>query len=67
MTDALLSAPGQLILVGNETNLESAPLDAITRRSRDLAGTLHQDLAARCDQIILTVTSLPLTVTGGAA
>lgn len=69
--DALLNAaastPGRLILVGNETNLGIVPLDELTRRFCDLAGTLHQGLAARCDQVILTVAGLPVTVKGGAA
>ena len=72
LLNAVATAPGELILVGNETNLGVSPLDALTRRFCDLAGTLHQDLAARCDRVILTVAGLPLTVKtpdiqGGAA
>ncbi|WP_083845692.1 bifunctional adenosylcobinamide kinase/adenosylcobinamide-phosphate guanylyltransferase [Thiocystis violascens] len=51
----------------NETNLGIVPLDALTRRFRDLAGTPYQDLAACRDRLIPTVAALPLTVTGGAA
>jgi adenosylcobinamide kinase/adenosylcobinamide-phosphate guanylyltransferase len=61
---AVASAPGRLILVGNETGLGVVPLGALSRRFCDLAGVLHQDLAARCDQVILTVAGLPLALKG---
>ena len=56
--------PGRLIFVGNEVNLGVIPADALTRRYCDLAGTLHQELAARCEQVVLTVAGLPLVVKG---
>jgi adenosylcobinamide kinase/adenosylcobinamide-phosphate guanylyltransferase len=59
-------APGRLILVGNETSMGVVPLGELSRRFCDLAGVLHQDLAARCDQVILTVAGLPLTLKGSA-
>jgi adenosylcobinamide kinase/adenosylcobinamide-phosphate guanylyltransferase len=40
------------------------PLGELTRRYCDLAGRLHQGLAARCDQAILLVAGLPLTLKG---
>jgi adenosylcobinamide kinase/adenosylcobinamide-phosphate guanylyltransferase len=58
------SAPGRLILVGNETGLGVVPMGELSRRFCDLAGVLHQDLAARCDQVILTVAGLPLLLKG---
>lgn len=61
---AAADAPGRLILVGNETNLGVVPLGELSRRFCDLAGRLHQDLAARCDQVILSVAGLPLTLKG---
>lgn len=62
LLNAVAAAPGQLLLVGNETNLGIVPLDALSRRFCDLSGILHQELAARCDQVILTVAGLPLIV-----
>jgi adenosylcobinamide kinase / adenosylcobinamide-phosphate guanylyltransferase len=63
---AVEGAPGRLILVGNETSMGVVPLGELSRRFCDLAGVLHQDLAARCDQVILTVAGLPLTLKGSA-
>lgn len=58
------AAPGRLILVGNETNMGVVPLGELSRRYCDLAGVLHQDLAACCDQVILTLAGLPLALKG---
>jgi len=63
---AVAGAPGRLILVGNETGMGVVPLGELSRRFCDLAGVLHQDLAARCEQVILTVAGLPLTLKGSA-
>ncbi len=58
------SFPGRLILVGNETNMGVIPLGELSRRYCDLAGSLHQTLAARCDQVVLMVAGLPLMMKG---
>jgi adenosylcobinamide kinase/adenosylcobinamide-phosphate guanylyltransferase len=54
--------PGQLIMVGNEVGLGIIPADPTARRFVDLAGELHQRLAASCDRVLFTVAGLPLTV-----
>ena len=64
---AVEQAPGRLILVGNETNMGVTPLGELSRRYCDLAGGLHQGLAARCDQVVLVVAGLPLVLKGAAA
>ncbi|TVQ92934.1 MAG: bifunctional adenosylcobinamide kinase/adenosylcobinamide-phosphate guanylyltransferase [Chromatiaceae bacterium] len=56
--------PGQVILVGNEVGLGVVPLDALTRRYCDLAGALHQRLAAGCERVVLTVAGIPLMLKG---
>jgi adenosylcobinamide kinase/adenosylcobinamide-phosphate guanylyltransferase len=62
---ALLPAlPGRVICVGNETNLGVIPMNALARRYCDLAGTLHQRLAARCDAVYLIAAGLPLVLKG---
>jgi adenosylcobinamide kinase/adenosylcobinamide-phosphate guanylyltransferase len=61
---ALGELPGQLLLVGNETGMGIVPLGELSRRYCDLAGTLHQTLAARCERVLLTVAGLPLTLKG---
>jgi adenosylcobinamide kinase / adenosylcobinamide-phosphate guanylyltransferase len=62
--DALLAAlpglPGHIILVGNETNMGVMPSGELTRRYCDEAGLLHQELARRCNHVVLTVAGLPL-------
>lgn len=66
--DALLAClgqlPGRIILVSNETGLGVVPLGELTRRYVDLAGWLHQDLAARSQRVIFTVAGLPMLLKG---
>lgn len=54
----------KLILVSNETNMGITPLGELSRRYCDEAGRLHQEIAAQCDQVILTVAGLPLVLKG---
>lgn len=62
--NALPSLPGRIILVTNETGLGITPLGELSRRFTDEAGWLHQDIAAVCDQVVLTVAGLPLCLKG---
>ncbi len=64
LLDFVSRAPGRLIMVGNETSMGVARLDALSRRFCDLSGVLHQDPAARCDRVVLTVAGLPLMLKG---
>ena len=56
--------PGQIILVSNETGMGIVPLGELTRRYCDEAGWLHQELATRCERVLLTVAGIPLTLKG---
>lgn len=56
---ALDGAPGQVILVSNETGLGIVPPGELSRRFLDVAGELHQTLAARSDRVTLIVAGLP--------
>ena len=60
LLETLPGLPGHLILVSNETGLGVVPMGELTRRYCDEAGWLHQDLAAICDEVTLTVAGLPL-------
>ncbi|HEY1890679.1 MAG TPA: bifunctional adenosylcobinamide kinase/adenosylcobinamide-phosphate guanylyltransferase [Steroidobacteraceae bacterium] len=51
--------PGRVILVSNETGLGIMPMGEISRRFLDVAGELHQSLAAACDRVTLIVAGLP--------
>ncbi|MBB1125151.1 bifunctional adenosylcobinamide kinase/adenosylcobinamide-phosphate guanylyltransferase [Thiospirillum jenense] len=62
--DRLPHLPGQVIFVTNETNLGIIPADALSRRYGDLAGELHQALAAHCGQVWLCVAGLPVILKG---
>jgi adenosylcobyric acid synthase len=57
--------PGRIILVSNETGLGIMPQGELSRRFGDAAGQLHQDLAPRCDKVILAIAGLPLAIKGG--
>ncbi len=62
LLNILPTLPGHIILVSNETGMGVVPLGELTRRYCDEAGRLHQALAATCNQVILTVAGLPLTL-----
>ena len=58
---------GHVILVSNEVGLGIVPTSALSRRYRDELGRLHQDLAALCDRVTLTVAGLPQRLKDNAA
>jgi adenosylcobinamide kinase/adenosylcobinamide-phosphate guanylyltransferase len=60
----LRDLPGRVVLVGNETNLGVIPMNPLARRYCDLAGVLHQQLAAGCDAVYFTAAGLPLALKG---
>lgn len=63
--DALLPRlEGQVIFVGNEVNMGVIPVNDLARRYGDLAGNLHQRIAARAEQVVLTLAGLPLVLKG---
>lgn len=53
-----------VIFVSNETNMGVVPLGELARRYCDEAGTLHQQLAALCDRVVLVSAGLPLLLKG---
>lgn len=59
LLDILPSLAGHIILVSNEVGMGIVPMGEITRRFVDESGWLHQDLAAICDRVTLTVAGLP--------
>ena len=56
---AVTEIPGHVILVSNETGLGIVPTGELSRRFLDVAGELHQSLAASCDRVTLVVAGLP--------
>lgn len=60
LLDVLPGLEGHVILVSNETGLGVVPAGALSRRFVDEAGFLHQELAALCHRVTLTVAGLPV-------
>ncbi len=59
---ALASYPGSVVIVSNEVGLGIIGMDPLTRRFADELGWLNQDLAGRCDRVLMSVAGLPLTL-----
>jgi len=62
LLDALPHLSGHIIFVSNETGLGVVPMGELSRRFVDEAGFLHQQLAALCQRVTLTVAGLPLVL-----
>jgi adenosylcobinamide kinase/adenosylcobinamide-phosphate guanylyltransferase len=62
LLDALPGLPGEVLFVANEIGLGIVPLGEETRRFRDEAGRLNQDLAAACERATFVAAGLPLTL-----
>lgn len=53
-----------VILVSNEVGAGVVPADEMARNFRDMAGFTNQALAAVCENVIFTVSGLPLVLKG---
>jgi len=62
LVDAIASAPGPVVLVGNEIGLGVIPLGRETRAFVDALGKLNQDVAAACRRVTLMAAGLSLTL-----
>lgn len=60
--DTLDTPVCHLILVTNEVGMGIIPGDSVTRRFRDKAGAVNQELAQRAHEVIFTVCGIPLRV-----
>lgn len=61
---AIASAPGPVVLVGNEIGLGVIPLGREVRDFVDALGRLNQAVAAACERVTLMAAGLPLTLKG---
>jgi adenosylcobinamide kinase/adenosylcobinamide-phosphate guanylyltransferase len=57
-------AGGEVIFVSNEVGMGIVPLGAVSRTFVDEAGRLNQDVAARCERVLLVAAGLPLALKG---
>jgi adenosylcobinamide kinase/adenosylcobinamide-phosphate guanylyltransferase len=62
LVSAIASAPGPLVLVGNEIGLGVIPLGRETRAFVDALGQLNQQVAGACERVTLMAAGLPLTL-----
>jgi len=56
------AARGAVCLVSNEVGLAIVPDNPTARQFRDEAGLAHQRLAAACNEVLLMVAGLPMTL-----
>lgn len=63
--DAVETYSGPLVIVTNEVGLGTIGMDPLTRRFADELGWLNQALAQRCDEVVMSVAGLPLTLKAG--
>ena len=56
--------PFPLILVTNEVGMGLVPPDALSRRFRDLAGLLNQEVARRAHRVVFTLCGIPMVIKG---
>jgi adenosyl cobinamide kinase/adenosyl cobinamide phosphate guanylyltransferase len=59
---ALDSRTAPTVIVSNEVGLGIVPDNALARAFRDVAGRLHQRVAARADHVVFMVAGLPMVV-----
>jgi len=56
----LKEAEVPIVLVSNETGQGVIPMDKMAREFSDLAGSVHQEVAAVCDNVYTVTAGLPL-------
>ena len=61
---AIKSAPGPVVLVGNEIGLGVIPMGRETRAFVDELGRLNQEVATVCERVTFMAAGLPLTLKG---
>jgi len=59
-------AAGEVVFVSNEVGMGIVPYGAVSRAFTDEAGRLNQDVAARCERVLLVAAGLPLALKGPA-
>lgn len=62
LLEAIIFAPGPIVLVSNEIGLGVIPMGREVRDYVDTLGRLNQDVAQRCQRVTLMAAGLPLTL-----
>ena len=61
---SIKSCRGHIFLVSNEVGMGIVPGDAMSRRFRDLAGTINRRMAETADTVFLVTAGIPLKIKG---
>ncbi|MDD6182046.1 MAG: bifunctional adenosylcobinamide kinase/adenosylcobinamide-phosphate guanylyltransferase [Desulfovibrionaceae bacterium] len=56
--------PCPIAVVSNELGMGMVPMEPLSRAFRDMAGEIHQTLAAACDTVLFVTCGLPLVLKG---
>lgn len=64
LLETLPHLPGEIIMVSNEVGMGIVPMGEMSRQFQDESGLLHQNIAAICDRVILSVAGLPHCLKG---
>lgn len=62
LMSALRATGARVVLVSNELGMGLVPVGPSSRRFRDLAGRLNQQVAAAADDVVLVVAGLPMVL-----
>ena len=66
LLEAISTAAGPVVIVGNEIGLGVIPMGREVRSFVDALGRLNQEVAGACERLTLMVAGVPLTLKGGA-
>lgn len=64
LEEVLFTCPTPIIMVSNEVGLGIVPGNGLSRRFRDISGSVNQKFAAICQRVIFMVAGLPLVLKG---
>jgi adenosylcobinamide kinase / adenosylcobinamide-phosphate guanylyltransferase len=62
LLEALKNAPCDLIIVTNEVGLGIIPDNGLSRKYRDIIGTLNRQIAAMAQKVIFMVSGIPMVI-----
>lgn len=62
LTETLAVQTAPVVFVTNEVGAGIVPENALSRRFRDAAGRVNQQIAAACDEVVLVVAGYPIKV-----
>ena len=62
--DALNETRSSLVIVSNEVGMGIVPVDPLSRRYRDLSGTVNQKIAEAAQTVVFMVSGIPLYLKG---